>query len=418
MNLDAGTIKILELPRGKTDAIFFDDKLKGFGFRLRSDGGRLRRTWIAQYRSDGRTRRSKIGDAETLNAKRAREAAKKVLAKATLGNDPQAEKEEARKIAARTLRSVADEYLAVKKFEMEKGDYRPASYRVTKLYLTGKAYFGPLHSTTISKIGLAEIATRLNAITRNSGNVTAGRARSALSSLFAWAMKQGLMGTHPINPVIASAKPKDSTPRERVLKDAELAAIWHSCEDDDYGKIVRLLVLTGCRREEIGGLRWSEIDLENGVLTLPKERVKNNHEHKLPLMQLALSIIGTVRERVGRDHLFGDSSDAGFTNWSKGKADLDERLAGQMTEEWRPHDFRRTVATWMAEHGDIDPHISEAVLNHYSGHRSGVAGTYNRARYERQIRAALALWNEHVQSIVDGGERKIVLFPKTARETT
>ncbi len=418
MKLDAETIKILELPLGKTDVIFFDDDLIGFGIRLRGDGGRLRRSWITQYRVKGRTRRFRIGDVETINAKRARDAAGKVLANVKLGNDPQSKKEEDRKIVARTLKSVANEYLEMKKFEMDKGKYRPASYRVTKLYLTGKAYFGPLHTTAITEISLADIAARLNAITRNNGSVTSGRARSALSSVFTWAMQQGFMGDRPNNPVIATKKPDDATPRERVLEDAELAAIWHCCEDDDYGKIVRLLALTGCRREEIGGLRWSEIDLENGVLTLPKERVKNNHDHKLPLMQLALSIIGTVHERVGRDHLFGDSSDAGFTNWSKGKADLDKRLAEQMTEEWRPHDFRRTVATWMAEHGEIDPHIIEAVLNHYSGHRSGVAGVYNRARYERQIRAALALWNDHLQSVVDGGERKIIPLPKTAHEMT
>lgn len=415
MKLDADAIKTFELPPGQTDAIFFDDDLKGFGIRLRGDGGGLHRTWIAQYRANGRTRRSKIGDVEKLNAAEARKAAKKVLAKVVLGNDPQAEKVKAR-LAARTLRSVADEYLEMKKFEVEKGEYRASSYRVCKLYLTGKAYFGPLHTTTITEISLMDVATRLNAITRNNGSVTSGRARSALSSVFTWAMQQGLMGERPNNPVIGTKKPDDAKSRERVLADAELAAIWRGCHDDDFGRITRLLMLTACRRDEVGGLRWSEIDLEGGSLTLPAARVKNKHAHKLPLMPMALSIIGTVPKRVGRDHLFGDRSDVGFTHWSARKADLDARL-GDKVGEWRLHDLRRTVATWMAGDGDVEPHIIEAVLNHYSGHRSGVAGTYNRARYERQIRAAMALWNDHVRSIVEGGERKIVVFPKTAHET-
>ena len=197
-----------------------------------------------QYRAVGRTRRTKIGDAEKLTAKKAREAAAKVLAKVTLGSDPQSEKENARKIAARTLKSVADEYLAMKKLDVENGRYRPASYRVTKLYLSGKAYFGPLHSTGITEITLSDVATRLNAITRNSGNVTSGRARSALSSMFTWAMTQGYMGERPYNPVIATEKPKDAVQGDRVLEDAELAAIWHACNDDDYGRIVKLLMLT------------------------------------------------------------------------------------------------------------------------------------------------------------------------------
>ncbi len=202
MKLDADTIKILELPLGKTDVIFFDDDLIGFGIRLRGDGGRLRRSWITQYRMKGRTRRFRIGGVETINAKRARDAAGKVLANVKLGNDPQSKKVEDRKIAARTLKSVADEYLEMKRFEMDKGKYRPASYRVTKLYLTERAYFGPLHTTTITEISLADIGERLNAFTRNSGSVTSGRARSALSSVFTWAMQQGFMGDRPNNPVI------------------------------------------------------------------------------------------------------------------------------------------------------------------------------------------------------------------------
>jgi integrase len=402
MKLDAQTIKTLKLPPGKSDAIFFDDGLKGFGLRLRSG----RRTWVAQYRTqEGGTRRFKIGDVEKLNAVQARDAATKVLAKVTLGQDPRADKAKARRNAAFTLESVAADYLASKELELKRGEYRAASFRVTKLYLTGGRYFESLHTMAISKIGLADVALCLNAIERNSGSVTAGRARSALSSMFTWAAQQGLMGENPHNPVIASKRPKDSTPRERVLKDHELSAIWRACDDDDYGKITRLLMLTACRREEIGGLRWSEI--ADGVLTLPAERVKNGHEHKLPLLPMALEIIATIPERMGRDHLFGDRSGRGFTRWDAGKTDLNERL-GDSVAQWGLHDLRRSVATWMAEHGDVEPHHVEAVLNHYGGHRRGVAGTYNRSRYERQIRAALALWADHVRSVIDGGERKIV----------
>ena len=120
-------------------------------------------------------------------------------------------------------------------------------------------------------------------------------------------MQQGLMGDRPHNPVIATKKPEDATPRDRVLDDHELAAIWRACEDDDSGKIVRLLTLTACRRDEIGGLRRSEIK-SDGTLMLPAERVKNGHKHTLPLMPTALSIIGDVHERSSRDQLFGDRS--------------------------------------------------------------------------------------------------------------
>lgn len=194
--LDDETIAALELEPGKTDQIFFDKELPRFGIRIRSDGGHLRRTWMVQYRMKRRTRRFKIGDANILNVKQARDEATKLLANVTLGNDPQSVKEEDRKLAARTLKSVADEYLAMKQFEVVEGKYRASSHRATKLYLNGKRYFGSLHTMTITDVSLNDIATCLTAITRNSGSVTAGRARSALSSLYTWAMQQGLMGAH------------------------------------------------------------------------------------------------------------------------------------------------------------------------------------------------------------------------------
>src|SRR5262249_232168 len=366
ITLDRATVAKLKLDDGKTDQIFFDADLKGFGFRTRRDGARLRQSWIVKYRIKGRTRRLRIGDYPTINADQARKKAKTVLANVHLGEDPQAEKEAERAKGSRTLRSVADQYLEMKELEMQRGQYRTSSLRVTKIYLTRPQYFGPLHSHAITDITVGDIAARLNYINKNSGTVTAGRARSPLSTMFSWAMRQGSMGATPYNPASVTENPDDGQSRDRVLRDTELAAIWHACRDDDFGKIVRLLILTACRREEIGGLRWSEVDRANGTITLPKERVKNNHEHILPLKPLALAIIDSVPEVVGRKHLFGDRSTTGFTMWYEGKHnDLDHRL-GKIAP-WNLHDIRRSVATWMAEN-NIEPHVIEAILNHYSGH--------------------------------------------------
>ena len=411
--LDRTTVASLKLDDGKTDQIIFDADEKGFGFRLRQDGDRLRRSWVVQYRIKGRTRRFKIGDYPTVSADAARKKAKTVLAKVHLGADPQSEKEAERANGSRTFRAVANQYLEMKELEVQRGQYRASSYRVRKLYLAGQQYFGPLHAHAITDITVADIASRLNTINRNSGTPTAGRARSALSSMFTWAMRQGFMGPNPHNPAAVTENPDDQISRDRVLKDAEIAAIWRACGDDDYGKIVRLLMLTACRRDEIGGLRWSEIDRNSATLTLPKERVKNRREHTLPITPLAMSIIESVPERVGRGHLFGDRSVKGFSGWDRAKQNLDGKLK---IAPWRLHDLRRSVATWMAEHGNIEPHVIEAVLNHHSN-RSGVAGVYNRATYSRQMRAALSQWDDHVRTLVQGGKRKIVSFAQPAKET-
>jgi integrase len=398
LKLNNRTIAQLRLPDGKSDAIHFDDDLAGFGYRLRRSGNRVLASWICQYRVDGRSRRSLIGSAQALGVEQARGAARKLLAKVALGEDPQAEKAARRLRDGHSLKAVVNDYLAVKQPIL-----RPASFRVTKLYLTGKAYFGPLHGSAIGEITRADVAARLLAITRNSGTVTGSRARSALSTLFAWALGEGLCEA---NPVVGTNKPPDSTPRDRVLADGELAAIWAACKDDDYGRIVWLLALTGARRAEIAGIRWSELDLDNALWSLPKERAKNKRALLLPLSPLALSIIRSVPERVGRDQLFGERAASGFTHWSEAKQALDQRLAGQ-AGQWRLHDLRRTCATRMADIG-VQPHVIEAVLNHYGGHRAGVAGVYNRSPYEREMKAALALWAEHVRALVEGGGKKIV----------
>ena len=186
----------------------------------------------------------------------------------------------------------------------------------------------------------------------------------------------------------------------------ELVRIWKACGDDDYGRIIRLLILTGCRRQEIGGLRWSEIDSKQGTWTIPAARAKNKRAHTLPLMPAAIEILETVPRMTTRDNLFGARSSAGFSTWAEDKAALD-KCSG--VTGWVVHDIRRSTATKLADLG-VQPHIIEQILNHQSGHKSGIARIYNRSSYEREVRAALALWADHLRSLIDGGERKILPY--------
>jgi integrase len=406
--LDRVTVAKLKLDDDKNDQIFFDAELRGFGYRLRNSRGRLHKTWIVQYRNRGRTRRWRIGDAAKVNANAAREQAKDILAKVQLGQDPQAEKEAERARGSHTLRSVAAEYLEMKELQVRRGEYRASSFSRTKLYLAGARYFGPLHGATITDITVRDIALRLNTINRGSGSVTAGRARAALSGLFSWAIEQGLMGSNPHNPVTVTKNPDERKSRDLVLSDEEIAVVWRACGDDDFGRITRLLILTGCRREEVGGLRWSEIDLDAHTITLPGERVKNGRKHVLPITPMMAAVLDSIPRMEGREHLFGARSTAGYTGWLYAKKALDLRLAAKLkSADWNLHDLRRTVATRMADLG-IEPHHVEAVLNHYSGHRAGSAGIYNRSRYTAQIQAALTLWDSHIRALVEGRARKVV----------
>jgi site-specific recombinase XerD len=173
----------------------------------------------------GATRRITIGPAELLGAEAAKAAAKKLLAKVALGEDPAGDRRERRGRDRLTLRSQVAEFLAVKQSELAK-----RSFVETTRYLTDPRYFGPLHGLAIDKITRKDVAARTVVIMRERGDATAARARSALGTFFTWCMKMGLTES---NPTVGSVSPAAGEGRDRVLSDDELIKIWHACGDDD-----------------------------------------------------------------------------------------------------------------------------------------------------------------------------------------
>jgi integrase len=155
-------------------------------------------------------------------------------------------------------------------------------------------------------------------------------------------------------------------------------------------------------------MAWSEFDLDAPLptWTLPKERSKNHRALVLPVMPMMRAVIAAVPRMATRDQLFGARASSGFANWGEGKGRLD--LAASLAVGWHLHDLRRSVATRMADIG-VQPHVIEQILNHISGHKGGIAGVYNRSSYQREVRTALAMWEDHIRSLVEGGESKKIL---------
>jgi integrase len=397
MRFTKQSVPHLKLTSGKSERIIFDETLPGFGLRIRAGG---KRTWVAQYRIGNKQRRVTLGSLGKLDPDQARKAARAVLARVELGHDPQGEKIESRAQAAQTLGTIVDRYLS-----FAKGRLRPRSYEEVERHFA--QHWAPLKGLTVSRITRANIATRISAIAEQRGRFAANRARASLSTLFTWAMREGLIEA---NPVIGTNKATEERSRDRVLSNSELVEIWNACRGDDYGRIVRLLILTGQRRDEVGSISSSEINLSNQQWSLPGERTKNRLPHDVPLSDAAINVLRSAPRREGRELIFGEGS-GGFGGWSRAKEAIDKRIndarvehVGKHVEQvapWRIHDIRRTVATGMADIG-AQPHVIEAVLNHVSGHKAGVAGIYNRAIYAAEKRAALERWADHVLSLVQG----------------
>jgi integrase len=189
-----------------------------------------------------------------------------------------------------------------------------------------------------------------------------------------------------------------------LLTDNELRDIWAALRDDAYGDIVRLLVLTGARREEIGALRWSEVDLAQGLVVLPPERTKNRRMHEIVLSPPALAILKARPRLVWPDGspcdlVFGRGA-RGFADWVGSKGDLDKRIARAAEEmpAWTLHDFRRLISTTLHERLGVAPHIVDVILGHV-GHQAGTAGRYNLALYREEKRRALERWAVHLATI-------------------
>jgi integrase len=394
------TVRTYILPDGKADVIVFDDKLKGFGLRIRPTG----RKWVVQYRDSlSANRRFNIGSTQEVTATKARETAARLLAGCKLGRYPHVAREERRKeaerardLAGETFRSIAELYLQRQQLEL-----RPKSFVGCKQHI--ERTWACFNRVSIHAITRRQVADRLAEVAEESGPVSANRARSHLAAMFSWAMRDGRCNDNPAHWV---NKFKE-TPRDRVLEDHELRAVWLATDDDSaHSRIVRVLLLTGLRRTEVSQLRWSEIDYDKGLITIPNERSKSKRAHLVPMMSEVITILRST-PRIGGDAVFGKGK--GFDGFGPAKRALDKRvaeMAGAPVVPWTLHDLRRTLRSALTQKLGIEQNVSESVLGHI---RTGVLGVYDVGHYLAGKTQALGLWADHVDTIVNNRRDRTVV---------
>jgi integrase len=221
---------------------------------------------------------------------------------------------------------------------------------------------------------------------------------ASLSSFFGWCLKHRRV---ELNPCANVHRPDAPRARDRVLTDDEIRKFWGACAEigEPVGQLLKLLLLTGCRRSELAGMRRSELSEDGTTWNIPSSRTKNGRAHVVPLSAAARDIIASLKPIAGAaGFVFTANGRSAISGWSNLKHRLDAAMG---IPAWRLHDLRRTAATGMAGIG-IAPHVVEACLNHISGAKAGVAGTYNRAAYAPEKRAALERWTVHVEGLVAG----------------
>jgi integrase len=353
----------------------WDERVCGWGARKQSRGI----FYYVRARCGGRQVMYSFGrHGQPWTVETARAKALELLATLATGTNPFASSS-----TDATFGTEVERYLARKQASLA-----PRSYVEVRRHL--RDYSSPLHTMSIADIDRRAIAVLLGQVETGSGAVSRNRLRSSLSAFWKWAIAEGLTET---NPVLGTLKAEVAASRDRVLTPDELRKLWHALGDNRFSEVVRLLLLTACRRTEIGNLTWQEIDLNRKLIVLSPDRTKNGRGLELPLSTQALAIINRTPRRNTTPFLFSDTN--GFGGWDQDKLRLDARLG---IAPWRIHDLRRTAASGMQRLG-IRLEVIERALNHVSGSFRGVVGTYQRDPMSDDVRVALQKWGDHLDAI-------------------
>jgi integrase len=391
---------------GRKDRLLFDSVCRGLGLRVNVSGTR---TFIAQW-TDPATRRKvrePIGVWGTITIDQAREAVRARLGDVAKGINPRAERERKRKEdereraeSALTFGTLVDEWEALH-LTQRRARYRAEAVRAIKYA------FADLLKRPAARITKADAVNALDKLVRAEKAAMAGRTLAYARAAFRWAEKRGKVPGNPFQGLPISVA---SAARERVLSDDELSEIWEAAGTLGFPwrPFFRLAMLTLQRREEVAGMRWSEIDLDKTLWTIPGTRMKNGKPHDVHLSDAACALLWKILRIDGRDLVFSTTGKTPVSGFSKAKTALDAAIVKARTEaaaklnakpqpmaEWRTHDLRRTGVSVMARLG-FDSIVADKILAHQPAKLLGVAGVYQRHDFARERRAALDAWAAHV----------------------
>ena len=367
-------------PPAKGQTEYFDRGYPGFALRVSYGGGKA---WGMFYRHAGKLRRLTLGLYPAMSLADAREAWRETRKLVAMGQDP----------AQRTAKG--GDTVAIVIEEWLKRDKRKA--KASSLYQTRSAMNRDVlpvwNGRLINTVSKRDVIELLDGIIDRGAPGKARSVHAHLHRFFKWAVSREIV---PVSPMDGLECPVAANRRDRVLSDDELARVWHAADDGPFGDILKLLILTGARREEITQLRWAEI--VGDTISLPGERTKTGEARLIPLSQPAMALLNNA-PRNGSDVVFTADGKKPVNGWSRAKRRLD--VATKINLPWVIHDIRRTVATGCQKLG-INLQTVEAILGHTGGSRGGIVKVYQVHDYSAEKRAGLEAWGAHVMALIEG----------------
>jgi integrase len=386
------TVRSIEAARpADTRTEIADSTITGLYLIVQPSGAKV---WAVRFRLHGRPAKLTLGRYPALTLAEARDKAKATLRTVSEGRDP---RRPAVAQGERSFEAVLDRFLASQR---TKGRRTVATMQA----ILEREALPHWRSRPIESITAADVAERIEAIANRGHPVAARTFRAWISKLFSYAVRGAHLIT--VNPAKATESPVDTKARQRKrrLDDRELGLVWKAADRIGYpfGDAVKLLILSGQRRNEVCAAPWREIKLDNRQWIIAPERAKNGVEHMVPLSDAAVDLIEGLPIIGASHHLFTTTGETPISGFSKWKARLDAvvtEINGEPIPHWTLHDLRRTFSSGWARL-KIPSEVTERALNHVSESFGGVAGVYNLHGYENERAEAMEAWANHVRALV------------------
>src|SRR5215510_6593771 len=351
--------------------------------------------WAVRYRHQGVPRKLTLGSHPALGLKDARELGAKALRTVAEGRDPGREKIAARAAKADSVDRIVEDFLE----RHVRRSNRPRTAQETERLLR-QHVLPRWRGRVVHDITRRDVLDILDRVVDGGAPIAANRVFAAVRKFFNWCVARDIL---PASPCAGVKPPTAERARDRVLSDDELRRVWAAAEKlgGTFGPLVKLLALTGQRRDEVAGIWWDELDLDTRLWTLPPARTKNNQPHEVPLSKAALAVLQNVPRTASSPFVLTTNGGASAASgYSKGKRRIDASLPGDMPA-WRLHDLRRTAASGLARLGISLP-VIEKVLNHSSGSFAGIVGVYQKHSFASEKAQALEAWGNFVAALVEG----------------
>jgi integrase len=404
VNLTVQRIAEANCPAEKSELILQDAVVPGLAVRVYPTG---RKVFIIQYRTDGGgrsapQRRLALGEVAAISLSDARKAAKKKLGEVAGGGDPSGERKVARRKERERLEPTLDAYEA----SLER---RRVVKRDEVMSLLRRELLRPLGNVELGTITRNDLVKRIAAVEASGRPGAAQELRKVAAVFLGWAAETGLISVSPL----AGWRRKRRTRAERLdrpgraLADRELPILWQAASATGwpFGPYLQMLLLLGQRRTETALMRWSDLNVEKGVWTVPAEITKSGREHRVPLPAQAVAILKLLPRMARSDFVFPGHRGAPLTGWSKRLPPVYGATAKAGMAPWSLHDLRRTMRTGLGRLG-ADRIVAELLLNHAISDE--LTAIYDRAEYWQQRVEAAGRWAEHVMALIEGGGGAVV----------